>query len=204
MPACAAAAQRPPATRPAPVLAPIVRAPLSTLGIRPQTPCPPPTSCLSVARGGATWPSLPMMARTGLREAAPVAEMAALKIGCVCAQRAGHTGTHAEGEHLYLSGRSGRGRCGSANGGARAARIRTKAGLGVRSDHRPKHHKQPRRRGGKPGSGTGSGAIFTEGLYCEAVIREAVGRVGVPKQRLCVSSGVSTYIPLKIPKGILK
>ena len=58
------------------------------------------------------------------------------------------------------------------------------------------------RRGGKPGSGTGSGAIFTEGLYCEAVIREAAGRVGVPKQRLCVSSGVSTYIPLKMPKGI--
>jgi hypothetical protein len=87
-------------------------------------------------------------------------------------------------------------------GGARAARIRTKAGLGVRSDHRPKHHKQPRRRGGKPGSGTGSGAIFTEGLYCEAVICEAAGGVGVLKQRLCVSSGVSTYIPLKMPKGI--
>ena len=57
----------------------------------------------------------------------------------------------------------------------------------------PKHHKQPRRRGGKPGSGTGSAAIFTEGWYCEAVIREAAGRVGVPKQRLCVSSGASTY-----------
>ena len=65
--------------------------------------------------------------------------------------------------------------------------------VGVQHNNRPKHHKQPRRRGGKPGSGTGSGAIFTEGLYCEAVIREAAGRVGVPKQRLCVSSGASTY-----------
>ena len=45
-----------------------------------------------------------MVARAGLREAAPVAEMAALKIGwpaCVlCSER--DTGTHAEGEPLYL------------------------------------------------------------------------------------------------------
>ena len=47
-----------------------------------------------------------------------MAEMAALKIGCVCAQRAGHTVTRTliEGS-VYISGRSGRGRCGSANGG---------------------------------------------------------------------------------------
>jgi hypothetical protein len=127
---------------PARTSSPIVRAPLSTPGSA-QTPCPPPTSCLSVARGWAprpfTRPSPPlaMVARAGLREAAPVAEMAALKIGCVCAQRAGHTGTHADEGGIFASGRSGRGRCGSANGGARAARIRTKAGLGVEATIAP-------------------------------------------------------------------
>ena len=45
---------------------------------------------------------------------------------------------------IYISGRSGRGRCGSANGGARAARIRTKAGLGFEATIAPKTpHKQP-------------------------------------------------------------
>ena len=103
-------------------------------------------------------------------------------------------GAHAEGENLYLGWEEWSG------GGVRISKRGGKGGededegrVGVRSDNRPKHHKQPRRRGGKPGSGTGSGAIFTEGLYCEAVIREAAGRVGVPKQRLCVSSGASTY-----------
>ena len=35
------------------------------------------------------------------------------------------------------------------------------------------------------------GGIFT--VYCEAVIREAAGRVGVPKQRLCASSVAPVY-----------
>ena len=82
-----------------------------------------------------------LVARAGLREAAPVAEMAALKIGCVCAQRAGHTGTHAEGEHLYLwEERPGRAGVDQLTGGARAARItaiRTKAGLGFEATIAP-------------------------------------------------------------------
>ena len=79
--------------------------------------------------------------------------------------------------------------------GGEGGEDKTEGRVGVRSDHRPKHHKQPRRRGGKPGSGTGSGAIFTEGLYCEAVIREAAGRVGVPmpKQWLCVGHLAPVY-----------
>ena len=138
-----------------------------------------------------------MVARAGLREAAPVAEMAALKIGCVCAQRAGHTRTHAEGEHLYLSGRSGRGRCGSANGGGEGGEDKDEGRVGVRSDNRPKNTTQaasPPRGETWIGHGMGKrGYIFTKGLYCEAVTREAAGRVGVPKQRLCVSSGASIH-----------
>ena len=73
--------------------------------------------------------------------------------------------------------------------------------VGVQSDNRPTHHKQPRRRGGKPGLGTEGGAIFTELrlVYCEAVIHEAAGRVGVPKQRLCASSVGRQYTAGKFP-----
>jgi hypothetical protein len=49
----------PPASQPAPSSPSIVRAPLSTLG-RTQTPCPPPTSCSSAARGRAPPPSPPL------------------------------------------------------------------------------------------------------------------------------------------------
>ena len=85
-----------------------------------------------------------MVARAGLREAAPVAEMAALKIGCVCAQRAGHTRTHAEEEHLYLSGRSGRGRCGSELTGGEGGedngdKDEGKGWGSKRQSYRPKH-----------------------------------------------------------------
>eukprot|EP00964_Phaeocystis_antarctica_P155967 scaffold125415_cov48-Phaeocystis_antarctica.AAC.4 len=49
------------------------RMPALRLG-RAQTPCPPPTSCSSVAHGRAPRPS--PLARAGVREAAQVAEMA--------------------------------------------------------------------------------------------------------------------------------
>ena len=93
-----------------------------------------------------------------------MAEMAALKIGCVCVQRV--TGTHAEGENLYLCTgwkECGQGAvCGSANGrGGKGGEDEDEGRVGVRtSDNRPKHHKQPRRPREEAWMGTGRGALY--------------------------------------------
>ena len=93
---------------PARTSAPITRPPFDSRSR--QTPCPPPTSCSILSNGCAsradTSACSPPLAMAGsgcwLREAAPVAEMTALKIGCVCA--AGHAGTHAVRGRTFISG----------------------------------------------------------------------------------------------------
>ena len=78
---------------------------------RPQTPCPPPTSCSSAARGRAPRPSPPLaMARAGRREAAPEA----LTEVCVRPRQSlwrlpvPQPATHVRGDHTYTDVRAGR------------------------------------------------------------------------------------------------
>ena len=56
--------------------------------------------------------------------------------------------------------------------------------VGVQSNNRHKHQAASPPRGETwIGHGKGGGYIHWMFVYCEAVIREAAGRVGVPKQR---------------------
>jgi hypothetical protein len=71
-------------------------------------------------------------------------------------------GAHAEGENLYLGWEEWSG------GGVRISKRGGKGGededegrVGVRSDNRPKHHKQPRRSREEAWMGTGMGALYS-------------------------------------------
>ena len=103
--------------------------------------------------------ALAMVARAELLEAAPVAEMAALKIGWPAyVQRARHGHARCGGASLSLGGAAGAG-VDQLTGGE-GGEEKDEGRVGVRSNNRPKHHKQPRRREGKPGSGTGRGGLY--------------------------------------------
>jgi hypothetical protein len=99
-------------------------------------------------------PLLAMVARAELLEAAPVAEMAALKIGWPAyVQRARHGHARCGGASLSLGGAAGAGV--DQLTGARAARRRTEAGLGFEATIAPDSTSSLAAEGGKPaGSGT--------------------------------------------------
>ena len=100
--ACAAAAPRPPASRPA--SRPASHMPPFRLG-RAQTPCPTPTSCRFVAHGRATRPSpLLAMPRAGVREAANRAPSARSIFVCVCLAEAESMATALSRSPLYVRG----------------------------------------------------------------------------------------------------
>jgi len=97
--------------------------------------------------------ALAMVARAELLEAAPVAEMAALKIGWPAyVQRARHGHARCGGASLSLGGAAGAGV--DQLTGARAARRRTEAGLGFEATIAPDSTSSLAAEGGKPGSGT--------------------------------------------------
>ena len=67
--------------------------------------------------------------------------------------------------------------------------VKDEGRVGVRSDNRPKHHKQPRRRGQEPGLGTGRGA-YSEGFDMLVLIGVSILRLAL-RRLLSVVVGVS-------------
>ena len=68
--------------------------------------------------------------------------------------------------------------------------VKDEGRVGVRSDNRPKHHKQPRRRGQEPGLGTGRGRGYSEGFDMLVLIGVSILRLAL-RRLLSVVVGVS-------------
>ena len=80
--------------------------------------------------------------------------------------------------------------------------VKDEGRVGVRSDNRPKHHKQPRRRGQEPGLGTGRG-VYSEGVDMLVLIGVSILRLAL-RRLLSVVVGVSISLStIKHPKTTL-